>query len=655
METAYNFGYASSNNLRQPTIKLEDVFPPSIPNQESHDELLSYLTTRLTSANVSRQRLLQRMVRVDRSVSTWQRLSDEDSQRKVKQDTTGQAQAISMNLPVTDSHLDDMVSFFAGVYSPEAGDVFQMPESATQENSKPLVKKLNSDAKATKYYKNLCGGLRALLKYNIGGYALSWIDPDDDDPMYTMTDGLNKTESIDMYNVLWDQSVSDPSLVRTEAEWAARVFIKNPKWLVDRDQEQSFHGVYCVVGSADKPTNGRVATWYKYPPNFAELTGEDQTTGPGAGGANQVNWISYGASLASDQGIQIGGHEVIEMYCWLNPADFHLASVDASGKVDITDPNAYKLWKFFIADGKRIIAAKPVFVDQDDSHPARSPMIPYFMGYLKQDDMGAAQRSIAELIAPFQAFGSFLLNTHVAGVRSAIWGIQGYDPSMFDMGGLQPGTTTARIPSKTPGRDVRTGLITLNGKVETSDTMDDLAKMLQLMKEFFPAQAVPSQVASIDRAVTSQVQAVLQGINRRLHMFVRILDDDILGPLRMSQYVNVIRYKAIEAGALQDSDVERILGSGIAQLNREAAATALQQLLFALIQSPQSAQGIDVLGLMNYWSSLINVSVDLTDFAIKQPAPGEVPGQPTQQTDAQTAAGPEGVDPAAAAAAAGAQ
>src|SRR5690606_24644765 len=135
-------------------------------------------------------------------------------------------------------------------------------------------------------------------------------------------------------------------------------------------------------------------------------------------------------------------------------------------------------------------------------------------------------------------------------------------------------------PSKTPGRDVRSGIQDIRGTTGDRSTLDSLARLLALMQQFFPVQALPSQIAGMDRAVQSQVAAVLQGVNRRLHMLVRIIDSDILGPARFEQFMNIVRNGAGSTGGLTNRDIMNMLGSGLAQLNREAAAQAMQQLLF---------------------------------------------------------------------------
>lgn len=621
----------------QPNILLVDQFPPTVPSQDSHDKLLGYLKAKLMAGGSARTARLTRFARIDKTISTWQVLSEEDTERKARQNLTGESQAISINLPLLDSHIDDMVAFFAGVYSPAAGDFFQMPDAETQGIGKVLVEKLNSDAKHHKYYRNLCRGLRSLLKYNIGGFKLAWKGKQFvEDQSYTDSDGRNSVESLDMYNTLWDPTIIDPAFIATEAEWAAVAYQKNHKWLVDRDLAGTLFGVSSL--SADKADFGNragMASYFRMPPNQAGINAEDAGTTSGTSG--NMDWGKYNASLSSDSLQIISGREVVEMYCWLNPDDFELTSVMGEEGQPV---GKYVLWRFVIGDGIRILAADEVSRKDLDG---REVVIPYFLGHLKQDDMGEAQRSIAELLQPFQTFGSFLMNAHVAGMRNNIWGITVYDPSVINMASVKTGTTAARIPSSAAGRDVRSVIQKVSGTVDTGDALAALGGLLNLTKEFFPSQALPSQIGGMDRAIQSQVQAVLQGVNRRLHMMVRVLDDDVLGPMRMQSYLNLVMSGSIQVEGLSDEIAERILGSGIAQLNREAAAQAMQQLLFAIIQSPQTASEVDVLKLMNYWSGLMNVTTDLESFRRPPPAAPEGEGAPTPEQQAALLAAAGGV------------
>ena len=71
-----------------------------------------------------------------------------------------------------------------------------------------------------------------------------------------------------------------------------------------------------------------------------------------------------------------------------------------------------------------------------------------------------------------------------------------------------------------------------------------------------------------------------------------------------------------------------------------AAASAMQQIIFALIQAPQAAQGLDLLGLIDYWTSMIDIDIDMKKFRLAPPAAAggavgpdgqPIPGDPAAQ------------------------
>jgi hypothetical protein len=592
-------------------VSKADEYPLGL-DEASHLVLLEYLKHRLDKGNRGRPSILARFASIDKYVSTWQKLSQADSQRKEKQEATGIAQAINVNLPLTHTHIEDMVSFFAGVYSPTQGDFFSVPDPALQDQARELIDKLNSDAKASKYFKNLCHVLRALLKYNVGGFAVSFGDAEDDN---TVDGGVNKMDAIDMYNFLHDPAITDPADIPQKAEWAARMFLRNRFYCSLKDGD-GWIGLDPILNG---DSNGSVAKWYRHPPTSAGLSAVDDTTAI-QGPQGNMDWSKYGASLSNEMTLPIDGYEHVEMYCWINPRDFGLK------EAGVTFVDGLYLYRFDILAGSRIVGGELISVDGPATGLAGRPDIPYYLGFLNQDDMQGSQRSTGELLSPFQNYASFLMNADITGTRSSIFGLQGYDPNMFDLSKLPEGATTGRIPSQAPGRDVRSGLMNVQSQYDTGATMQKLGLLMNLVREFYPSQALPNQIASMDRAVTSQVAAVLQGVSRRLHMLVRILDDDVMSPARFKAYKNIAANKAAVIGGLDDAKVRKILGSGLQQLNREAAAQSAKELLFAILQNPQSAQGFDVLSFIQFWGGLMNMSVDLRAFT-KAPAPQD-PNQP---------------------------
>lgn len=631
--------HSDATQVPQPGINI----PPSSGvlselDDKTHQKLLEYLTRRLKQGDENRAIKLNRYSRIDRIISTWQKLNPQDSARESYEELTGRMQGTPINLPLLATHLEDTVAFFAEIYSPSGGDFYTAAKVRDSEAAKALSEKMNRDTKARKYYKELCATLRALIKYNIGGFAVRW---EGGNGIAEMAEGGNRLESIDMYNYLYDTSVKDVSKICTEAEFAARVTIKNLMWLVRRGLKGELENVDKFLRlDPNRNPNAmdmlkvklkKEATFYRNPPTHVNLTidGQDDRTTASTQGA-AVDWAAYGAGLGSDSRSEVQGFEIIEMFCWLNPKDFKLipkAEVAAKNASD-RGGNGYALWRFIIVDSIQVCLAEPV-VPTTDKQDAE---IPHYLSFLTQDDMKEAQRSIMEMMRGFQKFGSFLLNVFMAGARKNVWGTKAIDPSMFDSTELDRGDVATVLKSKIPGRDVRTGFMNLESKTGVQEAFEMLTQTLELVRVFYPSQAQPQQIAGIDRAVKSQVAAVLQGTQRRLHMSVKLVDTDLMHPVRLACYRNIAKFDPQGLNGLTEEIVSKVLGSGLEQLNTERLLMALQEMIFALFQNPQAMSTFDMPQLMTYWSRMQNSPSDLGDFVVAQPT-GVVPTEEVPPVD----------------------
>src|SRR6478736_5282148 len=191
-------------------------------NEEQQNSLASYLSGRLQAGATARNRRIVRYSKIDRLISTWQKLDPENSERERIEDNSGKQMALPMNLPVLATHLNDMVSYFAEAMAPISAPFF----SANGDTSvQGLLAKFNKDAKASDYFSELQLTLRSLLKYNLGGFRLDWWDGS----QYGRQAGDpgNFHKHLDMYNTFWDPSIRDPKQVSRKAEWVATVCLEN--------------------------------------------------------------------------------------------------------------------------------------------------------------------------------------------------------------------------------------------------------------------------------------------------------------------------------------------------------------------------------------------------------------------------------------------
>lgn len=606
---------------------------PSHPfkNQKNHACLKAYLQQRLVLGARRRDNELNRLVQIDKNIAGWIRLSAEDKKRARKKRTDGIPLAIEMNLPLAFVHLDDMMTYFATTFSPNRGMFYQNGDPEDVDQAQQLVTLMNNHAIAAGYFREVLLGIYSLLKYNSGGFHMFWakengpqISKDDkgQDQVSTVLKWQgNRLEALDKYNLLSDPAVH-PSRLYCDGEFSGQAKAKSFYWL----QNKASQGVYFNCETALQSWNGNGQfTYYRNPPQQAnfDTNGVDQ---------GMDDWVSI---LSGNDFSESGANfELVEIYCKLNPTDFGLVE----GNAEVRKARSrYEMWRFTLLNNDTIIEATYM----NNIHG----QIPHYMGVMNDDVMGTSQKSPAEILAPLQDFASSLLNTHVQAQRKKLWGLTIYDPSMVDLKEIPDGEVVARIPMKPAamGRDVRTGIWQPTDSSDTNQTMDDMGKVMDIINQFFPTQAAPSQIANIDRAVDSQVAAVQQGANRRQQKAARLLDDSIFRPIRAGMYYNIIQYQPdadnvmdfytgkpikIDISSLRNTDLPFIIGQGLKAIDRQAAAKNLQQIIFALIQAPQAAQGVDLLGLIDYWTSMIDVDVNMKQFAAAPPPQADPNAQP---------------------------
>lgn len=600
-------------------------------NEAQKAKLYDHLKSRLDVGVNARNKRSFRYSRIDRTISTWQKLGPEDSERERIEDSTGRQAALPMNLPVLASHLNDMASYFAEALAPVSNPFFS---STPEGQAVDLLKKFNRDAAARDYYGQLNLTLRSLLKYNIGGFHMSYQAAGEGGNSYSDRQPGVCWESLDVYNTFWDPAVKNPKDVAGKAEWAATVCIENRLALVRNSLDGKWVGLEELIERGNNTTQTRYYKNVAYTVTYGN-EGQDQRTQ--AGSQQPVNWDSYGLGMTSDLGQEIDGFEVVNMYCWLIPAQFGLLT-DAERKLLNASSRPVdtflELWRFTIVDDK-VVDAEPA-VEREYSIANEVIEIPMYMSFMTADQLQEAQRSFMELMRGFQRFGSAMYNIYIAGMRKNVWGVTGVDTTMFDVSKLKQGDTVGVLESKLPGRDVRTGITALASNAGVDEALKAIDSTLAMKDKFFPSQALPSQLAGIDRAVKSQVATVVQGAQRSLRTLLRALDSTLMLPTRLCAFRSYKRYDSEGIDGMNDEQVAKMVGSGIESMEAERVSQAIWQLIYAIIQNQEAMQVFDVPKLMTYASRVDNLSVDLGSF-VRQPTqpigapPGAAPppeGQP---------------------------
>lgn len=586
-------------------------------SEEQFMALSSYVSARLAAGKTARDRRISRYAKIDKLISTYQRLSAEDSKREAAEDNTGRHQALPMNLPILSAALTDMTSYFAEAIAPIANPFFSADGDQAVAG---LLKKFNRDAAARNYFGELTMTIRSLLKYNLGGFRLDW----DTGIEYGKQVGPvgNHWKSLDLYNTLWDPSVRKPTDVATKGEWAATVDLVNRLEIMRRSIAGEWVGLEDIVVKGVE--TGSQSKYYKESAISAGIGQEGQDTRTSAG-AESVNWSGYGLGLATDMGPEVDGFERVDMCIWLIPCQFGLltrAEEAVLESADINPDTFIECWRITIVNDK-IVNAEPL-VNRTFAIQNEKIELPFYLSFLTRDQLKEAQRSIMELQKGFQRFGSAMFNIYIAGMRKNVYGTKVVDTSAIDDSQLKPGEVAGIIKTKQQGRDVRSAIVELNGAAGVEQTLQAVDTSMNLKDKFFPSQALPSQVAGIDRAVKSQVHTVVHGATRALRTILRELDSTLMLPSRMGGYRNLKRLDKDGIEMLTDEDVAKLMGSGIESMEAERVSEVLWQLLYAIIQNQEAMQVFDVPKILSYLGRVGNLSVDLGSFT-RQPAPTPAP------------------------------
>ena len=598
-------------------------------DQKSHKELLEYLDQRLKLGKEGRDSRIQRYGQIDRDVAAFLALSPEDQKRKIEHAQTGDPRATKISLPLMLIHLTDMMTYYAQTFAPNRGMFYHTAEPDDAQDATQLVRIMNSHAVYGGFYRQLLRAIFAILKYNVGGVWNTW-DIEYGPKLEAAEGGSttlgkqvtfkgNKIKAVNMYNFMYDPGV-DPACLYNEGEFVAECELKTHYWL----QSQCLDGVFkncadILHGNQQEPN----ATYYVDPPMESRLNTDSE------GKSNGFTWMNY---ISGVNTTACGSaYELVTIYCRLNPNQFNLISGTPAERLA---RDRYEVWKFTILSGKRIIQAEY----QDNMHGH----LPVYFGVLNDDEMADSTKSVSEVMNPLQQFASFLLNVHVEANRKNLYGTTFYDPSCVDLEKVPQGEVAARVPIKPQGygKDIRTMVQRDGGILDTKQTLQDLQGMMGLVDQFYPTQSLPSQIAGIDRAVTDQVAAVQQGSNRRQHMGARLIDDTMLRPMRFSMYYNIVQYQedgeeiadyytgksiTLNLESLRDANLSLIIGQGLKALDRQAIQQQMREIIFAMIQAPAVSESIDLLAMLDAWTNMMDLEMNLKQFAKEPPPPAAAP------------------------------
>ena len=577
-------------------------------SREQHEKLRSHIQKRLTTGKRLMDTLVERYEEIDREVGGYIKL-DEDDKKRDRDNKQGKGPfPTNFNLQLTDAQMDEAATYIATVLAPEEGMYGATARKDQQPTAKAFTVLMNKHGNQFQHYRHLCKGINDSLKYNLGGWIPEWTEirgnrvvndttgasPNNIETNQVIADG-NTLTPIDPYNTMWDPSVH-PLEVPTKAEFFATIDTWNSLKLLRAAENEQIFGAERFI-SRDSNMNPNF-TYYKPKPDIRSEHDSKEH-------ANDFHHI-----------LSMGDHkdvaenwEIVTYYGWINPSWWGIGPDDS-----------FQIWRITLIGDSYII-------DMEHLNNAHA-MLPLFITMPKEDGMDLQTRSYAEKLSPLQKFASHELNVHQRIARKALYRTTYYDKMAipdFDDRALEGGAIPVAITGA--DKDVRKSVFVVDDLPMSRDTMKNIEDIGGLMDKLLPANML-QQVAGLERATQYQAAATVQSGNRRNLKLAKIINDQAWGPMKNAQMYNIFQFQGsldtvdpdtqeditINPNEFRDAGIEFTISDGLKGIDKLILIEGLKEVINMMLQSPTMSQEVDMLGIIDYWLSLVGDRTDLKQF-----------------------------------------
>jgi hypothetical protein len=594
-------------------------------SQENHEKLTQHICSRMEFATSQRDFLWNRMQSIDRELSGYLELDRQDKKRAADNAQGKGLKPTDVKLPLVESQIEEVVTYLMAIFAPETGIFSAVARPEEQAVAHAFSQLMNKNAQRMGYRTEYARAFKKMLKYNIGGFLTEWVTINGNSVVTSQTgQGVevqngevwagNKIRALDMYNTFLDPSVH-PVDVPMYGEFFA-IVEPHTKFRVARMKAAG------ELFNAERLQCDGNAKYWRAPPVVRAHDAEGR-------GGNMVNWFNFMSAAPASSGAAYDlGMEFVHYFGWINPKEFGLPvkAQNAKGR------DTLEIWQFTMANADTIVWAQRL----ENAHG----MLPVAIGVPNNDDLMLQEKSFAEMLIPLQTFASFLVNIHQRSARKRLYGITLYDKDLVDLNQIDT-DEVMRVPVQAPagGKDISKSIAHFTEAPETNNTLNEIDGILALMQRIIPSN-IQNQVANLERATQYQAAAVVQGSNRKNQKLANIIDDQCMKTMRLQLLLNIFQYQQdmeimneqgqvtqIDPRAFRDSNLEFSIGDGLKGIDKLLVVESLRELLNVMLQSPQAWQQMDMIALINYWTTMIGDKADISQFRYKSPLDALPPEQ----------------------------
>ena len=595
---------------RKPVVKTHKVGNELSLTESQHEKLLQHAIARLDFSNTIRDLFVAKLSGIDREVSGFIKHDIDDLKRERDNSQGRGPKPTDFTLQLVYAQLDDAITYFLSVVAPESGMYNATAPKDKQDVAKSFARLMNQHAEDFGHFLAYARAGFDAIKYNFGGLFVEWrevygnvlVNGNDGGASvkHEVAKSGNALVPIDPYNFLWDLSVSPEKLI-THGEYCADVKLVSDFTLEKMADDQEIW----LTPAMRKQLVTTEQSYYRQRP---EVSRYQDTSAP-----TWVQVLSYGRN--NNEPTLGASFELITMYCVIKPNKFGLSNIKTR-----------EIWRLTILNSKYIVAAERM----NNAHG----MLPVAISMPIADGFDLQTKGHGEMLIPLQRFASFQMNIHQRSARKKLYGMTIYNQRVLPLLDKDDADLLGgKIPAKpsSDDYDLNKAIKQINDGPDTTKTMQDIAGVNDLMQRLLPTEML-RQVSDLQRATEYQAAATVQAGHRREHKITKTINQQMLVPVRHMQMYNVFQYQEaveivddngetipVNPSQFRGAGIRYIIGDGLKGIDRMLVISHLKDIINIMLQNPDIQKRVDIVEVINYWTTMLGDETDFKQFAFKSP------------------------------------
>lgn len=568
-------------------------------SQKNHDALLKHLFEKIEFSKQMRDSQADKFETIDRGVYGYLVLDDDDEKRARDNAKGYGVKPTDTVLPLTQVQIDDAITFLIEVLGVDNDLYGAIAPKAKQHVAVGFASVMNEHASKFSHIIQMNKFLLDAFKYNFAGLIPEWEQIKGNrikngigtgvETEYGVVYEGNKLSAIDPYNFFYDVSVN-PTVLQNEGEFFATCDVHSKFKIQKMAADEKIFGIEKFID-----TNNYAIKYYREKP----IIRADRNSN------NGTSWLSM--LSAAESKTSAAGIELLKFYIWLSPKEFGLGTE--------TTQNIYRVT---LANSDTIVRVQKM----NNAHG----LLPIGITMPWEDGFKEETKSYAEVLLPLQTFASAQMNVHQKANRKALYGTTYYNKNVVDLNDNYDPIASKVPVNVPPDFDLNKAIVQKHDAPETANTMRDIAQAMELMQQILPTDIL-KQVAGLERATQYQAASTVQGANRRNLKIAKIINGQGFTPVKQIQMYNILQYqKSMEIlspeGELvqanvqdfRNTKIEFAISEGLKGIDKLSMIINIKEVLNSILQSQQANQQINVVEVINYWTSMLGDKTDFSQF-----------------------------------------